>query len=200
MVQVFTFYWGGLPGLSVLELMITATALAMDALAVSIGIGACRNYHTFSPALRMGLACGGFQFLMPLIGWSLGIRFVRMISDYDHWLAFFLLFAIGLKMIWESRSEEECRPDGDPTRGMTLLTLALATSIDAMAVGVSMAAIEGPVFFLALSTGIITASLAGAGILIGGRLGKGLGKYMEISGGIVLCLIAVNILRSHLAG
>lgn len=178
--------------------MITATALAMDAFAVSIGVGACINYETFPPALRMGLACGGFQFLMPLIGWSMGIRFVQMISAYDHWLAFFLLFAIGLKMIWESRVEGDCRPNGDPTRGITLLTLALATSIDAMAVGVTMAAIQGPVFFLAISTGLITASLACAGIFIGGHLGKGLGKYMEIGGGIVLCLMAINILRSHL--
>jgi len=184
--------------LTIVELIITATALAMDAFAVSIGIGACRHNSDLSSALRMGIACGGLQFLMPLIGWTLGMRFVRMISSYDHWIAFSLLFFIGVKMVRDSFSEEECDIREDPTRGIILISLALATSIDALAAGISLAAIEGSILFLSISTGIITACLSASGIFLGCGLGKNLGKYMEISGGIVLCLIALNILRVHL--
>lgn len=189
---------GGRPVLTVLELIITAIALAMDAFAVSIGIGACRRSPDLPSALRMGIACGGFQCFMPLIGWALGIRFVRMISSYDHWVAFILIFLIGIKMVLDSFSKEECHTREDPTRGIILISLAVATSIDALAAGVSLAAIEGSILFLAISTGIITAFLSASGIFLGYGLGKNLGKYMEISGGIVLCLIALNILRVHL--
>lgn len=183
--------------LGIIELLLTATALAMDAFAVSISIGACRIYDSWMPSARMGLACGGMQALMPIAGWMISMRALPYIKSFDHWLAFGLLLIIGIKMIFESREEKEC-PENDPTKGMTLFFLALATSIDAMAAGISTGAIGQSVLLLSISTGIITTILSGSGIYIGKKLGTFFGKYMELSGGLMLCIIGIRILFSHL--
>ncbi|ADE56366.1 MULTISPECIES: manganese efflux pump MntP family protein [Aminobacterium] len=179
--------------MSVIELFLTAAALSMDAFAVSLGVGACLPLLTPGAAFRMGIACGSFQFLMPLAGWMAGIRLLSLIEAYDHWVAFLLLFFLGVNMIRESRKEEACERR-DNTWGLTLLSLAVATSIDALAAGIGVAALKGSVMFLAVPAGIITACLSAAGVCLGFQAGRFLGKYVEIAGGVVLCFIGLKIL------
>jgi putative Mn2+ efflux pump MntP len=184
------------------EMLLSALSLSMDALAASLGIGACLGAATGSAAaLRVAGACGGFQFAMPLAGWFLGSRFLVFISDYDHWVAFGLLALVGGNMIRESfRPEDPTCPASDPSCGVALLTVAVATSIDALAVGVSFAAVGAPVMVLASWSGAITAFACFGGVMAGFRVGQLLGRKVEFAGGLVLCLIGANILRVHLMG
>jgi|LSQX01.1.fsa_nt_gb putative Mn2+ efflux pump MntP len=184
------------------EMFLSAASLSMDALAASLGIGACLGTATgAAAAFRVAGACGGFQFAMPLAGWFLGTRFLASISEYDHWVAFALLILVGGNMIRESFApgDDTC-PPSDPSCGLALLTIAVATSIDALAVGVSFAAVGAPVMVLASWSGAITAFVCFGGVLAGFRVGQFLGKKVEFAGGLVLCLIGANILRTHLMG
>lgn len=185
-----------------IEMILAAGSLSMDALAASLGIGACLGAASCGrAAFRVAGACGGFQFVMPLAGWFLGSRFLAVISGYDHWVAFGLLVLVGVNMIRGSLAAEDpdC-PAVDPSCGAALLTVALATSIDALAVGVSFAAVGAPVMVLASWAGLITALVCFIGVLAGFRAGQMLGKRMELAGGVVLCIIGANILRCHLMG
>lgn len=182
----------------VLESVLSALSLSMDAFAVALCIGACVVGATYGTAFRMGAACGIFQFVMPLIGWFLGAYCISYISAYDHWVAFGLLALVGVNMIRSSFAPPEACDTSDPTRSAALLYLALATSIDALAVGASFAVIHKPVFLLAVSAGIATAMLCFGGVRIGRLAGCRLGKRVELAGGILLCLIGLNILRMHL--
>jgi putative Mn2+ efflux pump MntP len=184
-----------------LEMILSALSLAMDAFAASLGIGACLGTLASSAAaLRVSAACGGFQFAMPLVGWWLGSSFLDVVSGYDHWVAFALLLLVGGNMIRESFSvEDEGCPPSDPSCGLPLLTVAVATSIDALAVGVSFAAVGAPVMILASSAGAITAVFCFAGVTIGLRTADFLGRKAEFAGGLVLCLIGANILRASFA-
>ena len=185
--------------MSFVEMLLSAASLSMDAFAASLGIGACLSARSSAAALRVGAACGAFQFVMPLAGWWLGSRFLESISGYDHWVAFGLLLLVGGNMIRESFSEEDptC-PSSDPSCGAALLLVAVATSIDALAVGIGFAAIGAPILPLSSSAGIITALLSFAGVLAGFRTALFLGRKAEFAGGVVLCLIGANILRMHL--
>lgn len=185
-----------------LEMLFSAVSLSMDALAASLSIGACLGIVSRGgAAFRVAMACGGFQFAMPLAGWFLGSRFLECISGYDHWVAFGLLFLVGGNMIRESFvPEAETCPSSDPSCGLALLMVAVATSIDALAVGISFAAMGAPVMVLAFSSGAITALFCFAGVFAGFRVGQHLGRKMEFAGGTVLCLIGANILRAHLMG
>ncbi|WP_024822877.1 manganese efflux pump MntP family protein [Aminobacterium mobile] len=179
--------------MSNLEILLTAAALSMDAFAVSIGVGACLSAPSVAPAFRMGAACGGFQFAMPLIGWCLGVQLLGFIEAYDHWVAFVILFFLGVNMIRESQEEKSCNGQ-DHTHGAMLLSLALATSIDALAAGIGVAALKGSVLLLAVPAGIITGGLSAFGVFLGFQAGRILGKYVEIAGGLVLCGIGLRIL------
>lgn len=183
--------------MSIIELLLTVAALSMDAFAVSLGVGACLPLLSPGPAFRMGAACGGFQFLMPVLGWAMGIRLLSFIEAYDHWVAFIILFILGVNMIRESRKEETCEGK-DSTHGLTLLSLAIATSIDALAAGIGVAALKGPVMILAVPAGVITGCLSTAGVFLGFQAGRFLGKYVEIVGGVVLCSIGLRILLTSI--
>jgi putative Mn2+ efflux pump MntP len=191
------------------EIFLSAASLAMDAFAASMGIGACLpvTAKVVGPAFRMAAACGAFQFFMPLGGAFLGSRFLALIADYDHWVAFSLLAIVGVNMIRESRSSDAtvC-PSKDRTTGIALLTLALATSIDALAVGISFTALGASVMTLAVEAGVVTSFLCAAGVVLGfraasgvsGAIGERAGSCVELLGGVVLCCIGLNILRVHL--
>ncbi len=183
------------------EMLLSAASLSMDALAASLGIGACLGGASAGAAFRVAGACGGFQFLMPLAGWLIGRRFLEAIADYDHWAAFFLLLLVGGNMIRESFAPEDTTcPPSNPSCGLPLLAVAVATSIDALAVGISFAAVRAPVMVLASSAGVITFGACFAGVMAGFRAGRLLGRKMEFAGGAVLCLIGLNILRAHFMG
>ena len=183
-----------------IEIVFIAIGLAMDAFAVALGVGSSRYGMGARPAFRISFHFGLFQFLMPIIGWYIGYTIVSLIQAYDHWVAFALLAYVGGKMIRSGlRSEEEVRESaGDPTTGMTLVILSVATSIDALAVGLSLAMVDVSIWYPSTVIGVITGILSLIGLQLGHVLGKKFGKRMEIVGGIILCIIGIRIVIAHL--
>jgi putative Mn2+ efflux pump MntP len=177
-----------------------AFALAMDAFAVSLGTGMALSPATARQTFRLAFAFGLFQFLMPIAGWAAGESFVKYIGRYDHWLAFALLLGVGGRMIFESFHLERASgaPRPDPTRGLSLLVLSIATSLDALAVGLSLAALRAPILYPALVIGLVAFAMTTAGMKLGPALGKVIGRRAELLGGLILILIGVKILVDHL--
>ena len=176
-----------------------ATGLAMDAFAVSIAVGSRLDRLAARPLFRLSFHFGLFQFMMPIIGWFVGSQIARYIQHYDHWLAFLLLTYIGIKMIWESwRRDDQRESLTDPTRKWSLIVLSVATSIDALAVGLSMALLKVAILFPSVIIGIVAAAMTAAGVVFGRKLGARFGKKMEFVGGLILIAIGVNIVIGHL--
>ena len=183
-----------------LTLIGTAFALAMDAFAVSIASGVSLKRVSLRQTFRMSFHFGFFQALMPVIGWSGGLTVRSLIEQYDHWIAFLLLALVGGHMIRESfHSEKDKKEKNDPTRGITLIILSVATSIDALAVGLSLSILNISIWVPALVIGIVAAIATGVGLHIGKKVGTAshVGQYAELVGGIVLLLIGVRILYEH---
>jgi manganese efflux pump family protein len=180
-------------------LLLIAVSLAMDAFAVSTACGIQIGMVKYGHVLRVALAFGWFQFMMPVIGWLLGSTFSGWVQAVDHWIAFGLLLVIGARMIWESFRDEEA-PTKDPTRGWNLLVLAVATSIDALAVGLSLAFLKTSIWYPAVVIGVVAAVLSAVGALFGCKLGDRFGVWAERVGGLVLIGIGVRILVQHLTG
>jgi len=176
-----------------------AIGLAMDAFAVSVAagltLGKVTHRHTFRLAFHFGL----FQFLMPVLGWLAGREVAGPIRDYDHWLAFALLGYVGGKMLYDGWRGDCSESGSDPTRGLMLVTLSLATSIDALAVGLSMAFLNVSVWFPAMVIGAVAAGLTAIGISFGQRIGPRVGRWAEVSGGCVLIFIGFRVLIVHLS-
>ena len=178
------------------ELIFIAVGLSMDAFAVSVCKGLSVKKLSPRHAALAGLYFGGFQFLMPVIGWLLGYRFEHVITSYDHWIAFALLGIIGIGMIRESLSKSEELSDDFSFR--TMLMLAVATSIDALAVGITFAFLEVKILPAAGLIGITTFILSAAGIYIGHAFGLRYKAKAEFAGGLILILIGLKILVEHL--
>jgi putative Mn2+ efflux pump MntP len=176
-----------------------AVGLAMDALAVAIAAGLIiprlTNRHIFRLAFHFAL----FQLMMPIIGWSIGRTVSSLMGSYDHWVAFGLLAAIGGKMLWEAATNRPAEDRGDPTRGWKLITLSIATSVDALAVGLSLAFLQASIWTPSAVIGLVTAGLTAIGMRFGNRIGRRFGTLAEVVGGVVLIGIGVRILISHLA-
>lgn len=180
-------------------------ALSMDAFAVSISASICTTSIPFATGLRAAFFFGLFQFAMPVAGWLLGTAFRGLIQGYDHWLAFILLACVGGKMIREgirSRNPASCPdPDEKKNNGImrlnTLLVLALATSIDALAVGLSFSILGSPILGPAAVIGATTFVTCLMGVQFGKRLKSLLGEWAEIIGGSVLVAIGLKILVEH---
>lgn len=179
-----------------LELFLIGVGLSMDAFAVSICKGLSVQKLSAKHAVLAGLYFGGFQFLMPVIGWLLGSRFENMISAFDHWIAFGLLVIIGINMIQESFEEAEKLDDSFAVK--TMLMLAVATSIDALAVGVSFAFLSVSIIPASAIIGVTTFCLSAAGIYIGHIFGLKYKSKAELAGGVILILIGLKILLEHL--
>ncbi len=177
------------------ELFILAVGLSMDAFAVSICKGLSLGRTSLKHSLIAGAYFGGFQALMPLIGYVLGIRFQAAIQSIDHWIAFVLLCIIGINMIKEAKEQEDCSADMDVK---TMLTLAVATSIDALAVGVTFAFLNVDIVPEVTFIGCTTFVLSGIGIKVGSIFGLKYRSKAEIFGGIVLILMGFKILLEHL--
>jgi putative Mn2+ efflux pump MntP len=184
--------------LNLFNILLIAVGLSMDAFAVSIATGLNLEEVTPRHAFRMAFHFGLFQFLMPVIGWLAGSQLAGYINHWDHWIAFGLLAFVGGKMLWESRQLKENRSASDPTRGVMLVTLSIATSIDALAVGLTMAFLGVSVLLPSVVIGLVTALLSSFGIRFGAKIGSRWSRWAEVGGGIVLILIGLNILRSHL--
>jgi putative Mn2+ efflux pump MntP len=187
--------------LDAVSIFVIAVALGMDALSVAVGVGAALGSLTPGAVLRLAGSFGFFQFAMPLAGWLAGRTVAEHISRYDHWAAFLLLALVGGKMIWDALGhEKEKSREGakerfpDPTRGLTLLVLSVATSIDAFAVGLSFAFIKAPILYASAVIGVICFLMTAAGMAFGRKLGKLFGRRAELIGGLVLIGIGAKIL------
>jgi len=179
------------------SILIIAIGLGMDAFAVAIGAGVALKGHSQASAFRLSSSFGFFQFIMPIIGWSAGVTIETFIHDYDHWLAFILLAAIGGKMIYDALRDGKEVSSSDPTRGLPLLMLSIATSIDALAVGLSLAFLKVPIFYPSVIIGTVAFAMTWTGMAFGERLGRAFGKKVEVAGGLILLGIGVKILLEH---
>ena len=183
--------------MGLLELFVIAVGLSMDAFAVSICKGLSVRELKPKHALTVGVYFGGFQMLMPLIGFALGVRFQSFITSIDHWIAFVLLGLIGANMIRESREHDD-ESVSDSFRFMTMLPLAVATSIDALAVGVTFAFLQVSILPAVCFIGATTFVLSCIGIRIGHVFGLKYKSRAELFGGAVLILMGIKILLEHL--
>ena len=183
--------------MNLFSLFLIAVGLSMDAFAVSICKGLAMKKITIKKALIVGLWFGGFQALMPAIGYLLGTQFEKYITNIDHWIAFVLLFIIGGNMIKEALSKEE-EEANDSLAFKEMLLLALATSIDALAVGVTFAFLKVQIIPAVSFIGVITFTLSAIGVKIGNIFGSRYKSKAELAGGIILILMGCKILLEHL--
>ncbi|MDF2685070.1 MAG: putative rane protein [Clostridia bacterium] len=179
-----------------IELFVIAIGLSMDAFAVAICKGLAMKKMNYKNAIITGCFFGGFQALMPLIGYFLGTRFKDYITSFDHWIAFALLAAIGINMIRESR--KECEAVDASFNLKNMIVLALATSIDALAVGVTFAFLQVDILQAVSLIGIITFTLSIIGVILGFGFGSMFKSKAELCGGIILIIMGLKILIEHL--
>jgi putative Mn2+ efflux pump MntP len=193
--------------MDIFTLLAISVALSMDAFSVSICKGLATKEFSFKTALSCGLWFGCFQALMPVIGYFLGIQFEHLIKTFDHWIAFGLLLIIGVNMIREAMSEEESTDNGQQSKEecscsctgfKTMLMMAIATSIDALAVGVSFAVLSVDIWKSVAVIGVTTFLFSFVGVKIGNIFGSRYSKVAEITGGVILILLGVKILLEHL--
>lgn len=182
--------------MSLWELFAIAVGLSMDAFAVSVCKGLSLRSYRPSRSLIAGLYFGGFQALMPLIGWVLGVRFQQAIASVDHWIAFVLLVLIGVNMLREARQEGESLDEAMGPRAM--LPLAVATSIDALAIGVTFAFLQVSIVPAVSFIGVTTFVLSAIGVWVGSAFGARWRERAEQAGGIILILMGIKILVEHL--
>lgn len=183
-------------------ILLLALGLAMDATAVSAARGLATPRILARHVVLVAAFFGGFQALMPLLGWLVGSRIGPIVQAWDHWIAFVLLGAIGAKMLWEARGSDEAEavaaaPD---LFGMkVMLVLAVATSIDAFAVGVTLPMLGAPLLLSLVTIGVTTAVLSAIGLFAGRKFGALLGKRLDVAGGLVLIGLGIKILVEHLS-
>lgn len=181
--------------MDIITLFTLAVGLSMDAFAVAVCKGLAMQKLTIKKTVIVGLWFGGFQALMPAIGYVLGVQFKDKITSIDHWIAFVLLALIGINMIRESRSEEEDANDSLAFREM--FVLAIATSIDALAVGITFAFLEVNIFAAVSFIGVITFLLSMVGVKVGNVFGTKYKSKAELAGGIILILLGLKIMLEH---
>ena len=184
--------------MSLIEILLLAVGLSMDAMAVSLCAGAAGFAPTLRPALRIAFHFGFFQGAMPVLGWLAGSTIAPLVEQFDHWLAFLLLAFVAVRMFRSGTVDDPPDPSCDPTRGSTLVLLSIATSIDALAVGFSLALLSTPILIPCLAIGLVTFLLSYAAARLGGRINLRFGKRIEILGGVVLLCIGLRILIEHL--
>ncbi|OGW80373.1 MAG: hypothetical protein A3G33_10385 [Omnitrophica bacterium RIFCSPLOWO2_12_FULL_44_17] len=184
--------------MNLVEIVILSFGLAMDAFAVSITSGFILKRPKIRHALKMGFSFGIFQSLMPILGWCAGTSLSAIIRNVDHWIAFALLFVIGGKMIYEGIKPGAENDNSNPLDFWMLMTLSVATSIDALAVGISFAFLKINIILPVIMIGSITFALSAFGVLIGRKFGHLFEDKIKIFGGVILIGIGIKILAEHL--
>lgn len=181
------------------DLTVLAVALAMDAFAVALAVGATLRQVTGRQTFRLAYHFGLFQAVMPVLGWAAGRTFAKSIEAFDHWAAFGLLAFVGSRMIWDAANGVEEGGDRDPTRGVRLIVLSLATSMDALAVGLSLSLLGVAILWPACVIGLVCAALTAGGLHLGRWAGAEarIGRLAGVLGGSVLLAIGVKILFQH---
>ena len=184
--------------MSLYALFLIAISLSFDTFAVSVSAGLCKKDIRFLPAVRIAVVLALFQGLMPVIGWLGGYQFARIIGDYDHWISLVLFTAIGIKMIIEALKDPE-EKSFNLHQSTVILGIALATSIDALVVGISMAFFSVNIMVAAVIIGVVTFFAAMIGMLLGKKVNGRFGRKVEILGGVILIGIGIQLLFNHLS-
>lgn len=186
--------------MDIFSLLLIALSLSMDCFAIALGISCSGKRISRAMVLRVAAAFGIAQAVMPAIGWLAGRSLINIISGYDHWVVFGLLLAVGIHMLWESFRGEEAGEKLDLTRGWALISLAVITSIDALATGLALAFQQVNIAVAAIAIGAVTFIVVIAGFVIGGRVGALLGRWAGVLGGLILIGIGTRVLIEHLVG
>ena len=184
--------------LEIVTIVLIALALSADCFAVSLSGSICSRTLSFTPILRTAFTFGIFQAIMPVLGWLLGRTFVDIIADYDHWVAFGLLVLIGGRMVWESFRPADSQKQVDISRGMLLIVLAVATSIDALAVGLTFAFLKVDIVIACVVIGVVAFGVTIIGFVLGRKAKTWLGKRAGALGGMLLIIIGIRILLTHM--
>ena len=184
--------------MDILSIVFIAFALAMDAFAVSLASGVIMKKQKIRKAVTFGVMFGGFQMVMPVLGYGAGNTFRTQITSFDHWIAFGLLLGIGAKMIYEALRMEDIERSAPEMTVLALLGLSIATSIDALAIGISFSFLNVAILLPVLIIGVVTFGMSFSGVLLGNRFGGLFEKKIEILGGAVLIGIGIKILLEHL--
>ena len=179
-----------------LTILLIAFGLAMDSFSVSVANGLSSKAFDFQKAIILALFFGFFQAVMPIIGWISGLTVAELISGFDHWIAFMLLFIVGLRMIYESKNQDS-KSFITSFNFKVILILSIATSIDAFAVGLSLSFIQIEIWIPSILIGIITFFLSFLGVFLGGKFGEVLKNKVGIVGGIILIIIGIRMLLEH---
>ncbi|OJT98271.1 MAG: hypothetical protein BGN82_08490 [Alphaproteobacteria bacterium 65-7] len=182
-----------------IAILFLAISLSADAFAAALGKGAALHKPRLTEALRIGLIFGGIETLTPLLGWLLGRAASRYVEAFDHWIAFGLLLGIGGKMIWESLQRDAIAQKPQRHSFFLLVLTAVGTSIDALAVGVTLALVDANILVNALAIGAATFTMTTIGVMAGHALGTRFGKWAEGIGGLILIVIGAHILAQHLS-
>jgi manganese efflux pump family protein len=184
--------------MSFLEIFLIALGLASDAFAVSVSAGSTGVTTEPRAMLRLSFHFGLFQFLMPILGWLAGLSIAHYIQSFDHWIVFGLLLWVAAHMIRSARTDNERAVRQDPSRGVMLVMLSVATSLDALAIGLSLALLQVSIWYPAVVIGIVTGVVSFIGILLGRQFSRKVGRQAAVAGGVLLVLIAIRILLTHL--
>jgi manganese efflux pump family protein len=185
--------------MDLLTLILIGIGLSFDTFAVSVSTGLMISHIRFLQGVKVAIVLAFFQALMPFIGWFSGKQVAQFMEEYDHWIAFGLLAVLGFKMIYESLKKEEEKKSFNPLKFTVLIGVAIATSIDALVVGVSFAFINMNIIWSVFVIGVITFLVAMLGMLFGKKVGSRFGQRMEIVGGLILIGIGIKILLNHIA-
>jgi putative Mn2+ efflux pump MntP len=180
-----------------ITIVFIAVALAMDAFAVSVASGAAYKQLHIKHTLRIAVFFGGFQAFMPLVGALAGLSFKEYIADYDHWVAFVILSAVGGKMIYESYKITEAQKNYSPSNILVLLALSVATSIDALAIGITLSLVAASIVTAVIVIGLVTFLLSYLGVMLGKKFGHIFENKIEVVGGLVLIALGVKIMLEH---
>lgn len=172
----------------------------MDAFAVCLSVGATRQAEGPRANFRLSFHFGLFQFLLPIVGWFAGLTVVHYMEAYDHWIAFLLLAFVGGRMIASSFNGKEKLEKNDPSRGWNMVLLSVAVSIDALVIGLSLAIMNVDIWYPAVVIGLVTGLMSLLGLRLGNRLGRLIGKRMEMIGGVLLILMGVRTVVTHIFG
>ncbi len=184
--------------MSFFEIILIALGLAADAFAVSIAAGATGAMRGHRAMLRLSFHFGLFQFIMPILGWLVGLSIERYVQSFDHWIVFGLLTWVAVRMIRSARADEKSVFRQDPSRGTMLIVLSVATSLDALAIGLSLALLRVSIWYPSAVIGVVTGATSFIGILLGQRFSKKFGRRAAEVGGALLIAIGVRILLAHI--
>ena len=182
------------------SIFLIALGLSADCFAVSLSASIANRNHSPAQVIKVSFFFGFFQAIMPILGWLAGKTIVDFIANFDHWVAFALLAFVGGKMLWEAFHHEKDEKPADISRGLLLLTLSIATSLDALAVGLAFAFEDINIWLASLTIGITSLAISALGFLIGTKVGQVFGKWAEVLGGLILIGIGIRILVEHLVG